>query len=60
MVLRGREGGLMTTAPSVQRQRFKPLNTESSDHRTDTEGAKLYATARSWGEEAFLGAFIGH
>lgn len=60
MVLRGREGGLMTTAPSVQRQRFKPLNTESSDHRTDTEGAKLYATTRSWGEEAFLGAFIGH
>lgn len=58
MVLRGKEGGLVTTAPSVQRQRFKPSHTDSGNHRIYAEGAKLYATARSGGEEDFLGVFI--
>jgi len=50
----------VATAPSVHRQRFKLSSTDSSDHRTYTEGAKLYATVCSWGEEAFLGVFIAH
>lgn len=60
MVLRGREGELVTTAPSVQRQRFKPWDTDNSDHKAYTAGAKLHATACSWGEEAFLGVFVAH